>query len=99
MPISDIDLVHLICALRIALPDVDLILSTREPADFRDRMMGIGISKMSAGSRTEPGGYTQPDDAQKQFDIHDAREPNKVASAIEAHGFSPVWKDWDALMC
>jgi 2-iminoacetate synthase len=57
-PITDRDLVHLVCALRVAFPQVGIILSTREPAVLRDLLMQVGITMMSAGSHTEPGGYT-----------------------------------------
>jgi len=55
---SDRDLVQLVCALRIFLPDVGLVLSTREPAKLRDGLIPLGITLISAGSHTEPGGYT-----------------------------------------
>ena len=57
-PVSDRDLVQMLCALRIAFPQVGLVLSTREPAPLRDRLIPIGITHLSAGSHTEPGGYT-----------------------------------------
>lgn len=57
-PMSDRDLVHLVCALRVTFPQVGIVLSTREPAALRDLLMKIGITMMSAGSHTEPGGYT-----------------------------------------
>ncbi len=56
--VSDRDLVHLVCAFRLFLPDVGLVLSTREPAKLRDGLIPLGITLMSAGSHTEPGGYT-----------------------------------------
>jgi 2-iminoacetate synthase len=52
------DLVQLVCAFRIAFPDVGLVLSTRETARLRDGLIPLGITLMSAGSHTEPGGYT-----------------------------------------
>jgi len=55
---SDRDLVQLVCALRLVFPDVGLVLSTREPAKLRDGLIPLGITLMSAGSHTEPGGYT-----------------------------------------
>lgn len=57
-PISDRDLVHLVCALRVAFPQVGIVLSTREPAVLRDLLIQVGVTMMSAGSHTEPGGYT-----------------------------------------
>ncbi len=48
----------MLCALRITFPQLGIVLSTRESSDFRDALMPIGVTMMSAGSRTEPGGYT-----------------------------------------
>lgn len=55
---NDAQLLQLICALRLFLPDVGLVLSTREPERLRDGLLPLGITHMSAGSHTEPGGYT-----------------------------------------
>jgi 2-iminoacetate synthase len=55
---SDRELVQLVCAFRLFLPDVGLVLSTREPAKLRDGLIPLGITLISAGSHTEPGGYT-----------------------------------------
>jgi 2-iminoacetate synthase len=55
---TDRELVQLVCAFRLFLPDVGLVLSTREPAKLRDGLIPLGITMMSAGSHTEPGGYT-----------------------------------------
>ena len=58
LPMSDRDLVQLVCALRLFLPDVGLVLSTREPPRLRDGLIPLGVTLISAGSHTEPGGYT-----------------------------------------
>lgn len=55
---SDRDMVQLICAFRLMFPDVGIVLSTREPAKLRDGLIPLGVTMMSAGSHTEPGGYT-----------------------------------------
>lgn len=57
-PISDRELLQLVCALRIFLPDAGIVLSTREPARLRNGLIPLGVTMMSAGSHTEPGGYT-----------------------------------------
>ena len=57
-PMSDRDLIQLVCALRLTFPQVGIVLSTREPGALRDLLIKIGITMMSAGSHTEPGGYT-----------------------------------------
>jgi len=95
--VSDLNLVQLLTALRIFLPDTGLTLSTREPADFRDHLLPLGITSMSAGSKTDPGGYTHPqgNGAEAQFEIADRRDPGTVAEVIRQKGYEPVWKDWD----
>ena len=58
-PVTDREFIQLICALRLSFPQVGLVLSTREPAPLRDALAPLGITHMSAGSHTEPGGYTR----------------------------------------
>ena len=55
---TDRDLAQLFCAFRLLLPDVGLVLSTRESARLRDGLIPLGVTLISAGSHTEPGGYT-----------------------------------------
>jgi 2-iminoacetate synthase len=93
-PVGDAELVQLLCALRLVLPDVGITLSTREPAGLRDALVPLGLTTMSAGSHTEPGGYAGPTDAEPQFAISDERSPAAVAAALRAAGYDPVWKDW-----
>ena len=57
-PLPDREFVQLVCALRLCFPQVGIVLSTREPAALRDAILPLGITMMSAGSHTEPGGYT-----------------------------------------
>jgi 2-iminoacetate synthase len=94
-PVSDRELARMIAALRLVLPDVGLVLSTRERPEIRDGLARIGITQMSAGSRTEPGGYRRPDDAEKQFLVEDPRAPAEVAARLRELGLDPVWKDWE----
>lgn len=93
-PVDDASFAQLLCALRIALPDVGVSLSTREPAPLRDGLVPLGVTTMSAGSHTEPGGYAEESEAEPQFEISDTRSPAEVAAALRAAGFDPVWKDW-----
>ena len=65
-PVSDGHFIQMIAALRLAFPDVGIILSTRESPTLRDAMLPLGVTSMSAGSHTEPGGYT----GQGQSDLH-----------------------------
>jgi len=94
--ISDQDLVQMITALRLCFADVGLVLSTRECAGLRNRLVKLGITKMSAGSKTNPGGYSGRDETIRQFEIDDKRTPAEVAAMIKAQGAEPVWKDWDS---
>lgn len=93
-PVDDRSLAQLLCALRIALPGLGLTLSTREPAALRDGLVPLGVTSMSAGSHTEPGGYAKESAAEPQFEISDTRTPAEVAGALRRAGLDPVWKDW-----
>lgn len=103
-PPSDRELAQLIMAFRMFLPHAGLVLSTREPAPLREGLMKLGITTMSAGSSTEPGGYssyldeTWTSDEEhdgEQFSVADERSPKEVAQAILDNGYEPVWKDFD----
>jgi 2-iminoacetate synthase len=94
--LSDKNLVQMIIALRLCFADVGLVLSTREGAELREHLLEVGVTKVSAGSKTSPGGYSQPTNAIEQFEIDDTRSPAQVAGMIRARGFEPVWKDWDS---
>jgi len=95
-PVSDRDLVHLMCALRLAFPDAELVVSTREPPELRDNLISLGVAtRYSAGSRTEVGGYSLEGKSVCQFEIHDTRSPSNIARVIQSKGYDPVWKDWD----
>ena len=95
--VSDKDIVQLSCAFRIFDPDIDISFSTREDSKFRDAIIGLGVTSLSAGSKTEPGGYSHPKEALEQFEVSDSRTPMEVAKAITSKGYDPVWKDWDAI--
>ena len=97
MPIDERRLAQLTFAFRIFDHEVDISFSTRETPRFRDGMIPLGSTSMSAGSCTEPGGYTKGHEELAQFDVSDSRTPHQVAEAIRAAGYEPVWKDWDAV--
>jgi 2-iminoacetate synthase len=94
--LSDKNLLQMITALRLCFADAGVVLSTRERAELRDHLIEVGVTKVSAGSKTSPGGYSQTTNAIEQFEIDDTRSPAEVAEMIRAHGFEPVWKDWDS---
>ena len=92
---SDAELVQLICAYRIFNEEVELSISTREDEVFRNNVINLGITAMSAGSKTNPGGYKVDPQSLEQFEISDERSPAEIAQMIKNQGYEPVWKDWD----
>jgi len=91
----DADLLQLICAYRIWNEDLELSLSTRESELFRNNSIGLGITSMSAGSKTNPGGYSVDQNSLAQFEICDNRDTATIYQLIQSKGYEPVWKDWD----
>jgi 2-iminoacetate synthase len=77
--LPDRDFIQLICALRLSFPQIGLVLSTREPAALRDAIAPMGITMMSAGSHTEPGGYT----GQGKENLHQTIRGRAVAAQGE----------------
>lgn len=97
--VSDEELFYTIAILRLFLPDSNLVLSTREAPETRDVAVLYGINQMSAGSKTQPLGYTETKEelhAGNQFYIADNRTPEQIAKKLESFGYDPVFKDWDA---
>lgn len=93
---TDRDLVQVICAYRIFNRELELSLSTRESELFRDHAFKLGITIMSAGSKTNPGGYRVEPQSLEQFEISDERSPARIAEMLRREGYEPVWKDWDS---
>ncbi|MBU2895822.1 2-iminoacetate synthase ThiH [Vibrio hepatarius] len=93
---SDRQLVQLICAYRLLSAEVELSLSTRESTLFRDNVLPLGITSMSAASKTQPGGYSFDDVELEQFEISDDRSAATVEQMIRMKGFDPVWRDWNS---
>ena len=93
---SDKELAQVTFAMRIFDHDVDISYSTREPAFIRDNMATLGVTTMSAESKTEPGGYYTYPQALEQFHINDDRTAKEIIARLKELGREPVWKDWDA---
>lgn len=94
---SDKELAQLTFAFRIFDHDVDISYSTRESADFRNHMATLGVTTMSAESKTEPGGYYTYPQALEQFSINDDRKAVEVEHDLKLLGREPVYKDWDQI--
>lgn len=95
---SDKELVQLICAYRLFDQELELSISTRESEVFRDHVIKLGATTMSAGSKTNPGGYVVEPESLEQFEISDERSVAEIAAIIERNGYEPVWKDWDKVL-
>ena len=97
-PLDDRHYVQTLLAFRLFLPRVGITLSTREKGDFRDSLIPLGITRMSAGSLTTVGGYENRNGALKetpQFEIQDHRSIEEIIEVIKSKGYEPVFKDWD----
>jgi 2-iminoacetate synthase len=92
---DDKDLTQLICAYRLWNEDLEISISTRENEKFRNNIIPIGTTSMSAGSKTNPGGYVVDQQSLEQFEISDERSVAEIAQIITESGYEPIWKDWD----
>lgn len=92
---NDRELVQLICAYRLFNEEIELSISTRESVAFRDNIIKLGITSISAGSKTNPGGYAVEPQSLEQFEISDERTAAEIAEMIHKQGYEAVWKDWD----
>ncbi len=95
--VTDKNIAQIILALRIFLPRVGITLSTRESSEFRDNLIPLGVTRMSAGSTTAVGGHTAGHNERKgadQFSIADTRDVDDVRKSLLEKGYQPVSKDW-----
>ncbi|VAX35292.1 2-iminoacetate synthase (ThiH) [hydrothermal vent metagenome] len=95
-PIDDMNFIKIICLTRILFPRIGINLSTRETAYIRDNVLGLGITKISAGSNTAVGGYVEKsaDEQDPQFDIEDLRSVDEMIQLLKQKNFDPVFTDW-----
>ncbi len=92
--VSDRTLVKLICLARILFPRVGINLSTRESGRLRDHTLGLGVTRISAASKTSVGGYAGIGREDTQFDVRDRRPVREVVARLKERGFDPVFTDW-----
>ncbi|WBX77556.1 2-iminoacetate synthase ThiH [Tenacibaculum ovolyticum] len=92
---TDADLVQLICAFRLFDEDVELSMSTRESEVFRNNIVNLGATSISAESKTNPGGYVVEPQSLEQFEISDERSTEEVVKMLKNQGLEVVWKDWE----
>jgi len=93
---TDKHLVQTICAFRLLDEDVELSMSTRESESFRNNIVHLGITSLSAESKTNPGGYSVDPQTLEQFEISDERPTHEIATMLKNQGLEPVWKDWES---
>ncbi len=95
--LSDIDFVQFMLAWRLFMPRLGITISTRESAEFRDRLIHLGATRFSSGSKTGVGEYALKDHAEAtvQFEVTDDRSVDEVAEMIRESGYQPVFKDWE----
>jgi 2-iminoacetate synthase len=92
--VGDRAMVQMMCALRLYLTEVGFLLSTREKGSLRDKLIELCVTQISAGSKTNPGGYTA-DTAGEQFEVSDSRKLHEMIEVVRQKGYEPVLKDWD----
>jgi len=91
-PVSDINFKKLVAVLRLAVPYTGMILTTRESEEMRSELFSHGVSQISAGSRTTPGGYQENKDRDhqlEQFSLHDLRPIDEIITEIAGNGYIP----------
>ncbi len=96
--VEDRDVVQMMTALRIFMPRTGITISTRESAEFRNHILPLGVTKMSAGSCTAVGGRTSENKRTGQFEIADERGVPEMAAMLQASGWQAVYKDWQPIM-
>jgi 2-iminoacetate synthase len=92
--VNDNDFKKIIAVIRLAVPYTGMILSTREPAEFRDQILSLGISQLSAGSCTGVGGYHKDIEKRQvesngQFQVEDQRSTDEVLQSVCSSGYIP----------
>lgn len=92
-PVSDLDFKKLVAIIRLTVPYTGMIMSTRESAEMRKASLELGVSQISAGSRTDPGGYKAGEDADEfgtaQFQLGDHRDIDTIVRELAEYGFIP----------
>ncbi len=95
--VSDRHFVQMLTALRLFMPRLGISLSTRETPSFRDHLVPLGITRMSAGVSTQVGGRSEDVDSEAatpQFEIADHRGVAEISNMLRAKGYDPVMTDW-----
>lgn len=94
--VGNATLIKIICLTRVLFPRVGINLSTREKPKLRDSALGLGVTRISAGSNTSVGGYSiiNPEEQEPQFDIEDNRSVQDIIHLLKEKNFDPILTDW-----
>ena len=94
---SDSEFVQFMLAWRLFMPRLGITISTREAPAFRDRLVQLGATRFSCGSKTGVGGYAvrSQEEAPVQFAVTDNRSVEEVAAMLRRNGYQPIFKDWE----
>ncbi len=92
--VSDKNLVQAMLAMRLYFPQIGINISTRESEHFRNNVMPLGVTQISAGVKTSVGGYSLKENEENQFEIADNRTVTEMKKAIALAGFQPIFKNW-----
>ncbi len=95
--VDDRAMVQIMAAIRLFMPRCGINISTREQREFRDNIMKLGVTRMSAGVSTAVGGHSRSDNKTTQFEISDTRSVEQMCQALRANQFQPVFKDWEQI--
>ncbi len=94
--LKDAKLVQIMLAWRLFMPRLGISVSTREPSWLRDKLIYLGATKFSAGSKTNVGGYSNTgNENTPQFELSDTRKVEEIAGMIREKGYQPIFKDWE----
>ncbi|EGO63387.1 2-iminoacetate synthase ThiH [Acetonema longum] len=96
-PVTDKQMVQFLLALRLFLPRAGITISTRENARFRDNLLSLGVTKMSAGSHTAVGAQIDKEENAGQFEISDPRNVAEMSAALRQMGYQPLYQDWQPI--
>jgi 2-iminoacetate synthase len=95
---SEKEFAQTLWAFRLFDNDVEICMSTRETMNMRNHFITLGITSISAGSHTDPGGYAHPNTNLEQFHINDDRTPKEMEKMVREQGYDVIYKDWDRIL-
>lgn len=95
--VTDKNIVQAMLAYKIFIQRAGINITTRERSEFRDNLIPLGVTKMSASVSTEVGGHSNKDKGDKQFEIDDSRSLEDIRNSIRSKGYQPIFKDWEPI--